>query len=206
MPVGLGEGLAIAAVCLLGAISPGPSLAVVIRNTMGGGTAHGLATAWSHAAGMGVYALGTVFGLAAVLERQPTLARALTLAGAGYLLWLGVQALRAGKAPGAQGAGRVVATGFTRSVRDGLAMALLNPKIAVFFVALFSQFVQPGDAPFQRWVMAGIAVVVDGAWYSIVALALGRPTLLARLQENTHWLNRVCGVLFIGIAVSLAFG
>ncbi len=85
--------LSLLGICLLGAMSPGPSLAVVIRNTVAGGRRGGLATALSHGLGVGVYALATALGLATLIATRETLFTGLTLAGSAYLLWLGANAL-----------------------------------------------------------------------------------------------------------------
>ena len=202
----LTEWLALAAVCLMGAASPGPSLAVIVKHTLAGGRTQGLVGAWCHAGGIGVYAVATVFGLAGLLAVYPTVARGVTLAGASYLMWLGVMALRAGRLQGEVAVGQDVARNLGASARDGLVIALLNPKIAVFFTALFSQFVQADAMVLSQWAMAGTAVVIDGLWYSLVALVLARPTMLVRFQAQSHWLNRVSGVLFIAIALRIAAG
>lgn len=195
--------LALAAVCFLGAMSPGPSLAVVVRHTVAGSRAHGVATAVSHAAGIGLYALLTSFGLAVLITGSPVVYHVLAIAGAGYLLWLGIGALRGGgavEAPSAeQPSGRVAA-----AARDGFAISLLNPKIAIFFLALFSQFVHPGMGLFAHVLMAVTAMVIDGAWYALVAVALSRAAVLAALRRRGHWIDRATGVLLIALALATA--
>lgn len=86
--------LSLLLICILGAMSPGPSLAVVAKHSLTGGRKHGLVTAWSHACGVGLYALLTLLGLAVVLKQSPTVFNMISYAGAGYLAYLGVNALR----------------------------------------------------------------------------------------------------------------
>ena len=109
--------LSLAAVCALGAMSPGPSLAMVLRHTLGGGRTPGVIAGLTHAMGVGLYALLTVWGLGAVISRQPMLFMVITWGGAAYLAWLGIKALRAGcgGALEAQGA----ASGPAQAARDG---------------------------------------------------------------------------------------
>ena len=202
----LADWLTLAAVCWLGAASPGPSLAVVVKHTMAGGRSSGMVVAWCHACGVGAYAVATVFGLAALLVLYPAVDRTVTLAGAAYLLFLGYRALRAGWQTGAVAVGTAPTVPLGESARDGLSIALLNPKIALFFTALFSQFVHPDGGVAQQWAMAGTAFAIDGVWYSIVAVVLARPALLRRFHANAHWVNRASGVLFIGLAVRVALG
>ena len=80
--------LSLAAVCAMGAMSPGPSLALVLRHTLGGGRLPGVSAALAHALGVGLYALLTVWGLGALIVRFPMLFQAITWAGAAYLAWL----------------------------------------------------------------------------------------------------------------------
>ena len=87
--------LSLVAICCLGAMSPGPSLAVVLRHTISNGRTHGIVTAVSHAAGVALWALLTIWGLALLVVEWPLVYRLLTYAGAGYLMWMGIKALRA---------------------------------------------------------------------------------------------------------------
>ena len=198
------EWLPLAATCTLGAMSPGPSLAVVIKHTVvGGSRLHGLVTAWAHAAGVGVYATLTAVGLAVLLTHNPTLHKIIMFAGAAYLAWLGVKALRAGRYRGSGNVEQAAAVSLAAAARDGAMIALLNPKIAVFFTALFSQFVHADMSTADKWLLAATAFVIDGAWYSIVALLLSQAVLLQKFRANGHWVDRVCGALFIAIAARI---
>ena len=131
--------LSLVAICCLGAMSPGPSLAVVLRHTVSNGRAHGIATALSHTVGVALWALLTVWGLAVVVVEWPLMYKFLTYAGAAYLMWMGIKALRSnGVRPmNVEQASAPIST----AARDGLMVSLLNPKLAFFFIALFSQFV-----------------------------------------------------------------
>ena len=83
--------LALAAICVMGAISPGPSLALIIRNTVQGGQGHGVATALGHGLGVGIYALITALGLAILITQTPLLFDLIRYGGAAFLAWLGRQ-------------------------------------------------------------------------------------------------------------------
>jgi len=195
--------LSLAAVCSLGAMSPGPSLAVVIKHTVNGSRLHGIATAWAHALGIGLYACLTVFGLAVLLTRYPALFQAVTWAGAAYLVWLGIKALQAGRYKPDPNALADAEASVLAAARDGAMISVLNPKIALFFIALFSQFVSADSSAPERWLMAATAVVIDGGWYSIVAIILSQTAILHRFRANAHWVDRVCGVLFIAVAARI---
>lgn len=96
--------LTVVSICILGAMSPGPSLALVLKQTLNGGRRHGMITALSHGLGVGFYAFLSILGLAAVITTSPLAFSILQWGGALYLAWLGVKGLMAGPgtAPGSQ--------------------------------------------------------------------------------------------------------
>ncbi|WP_447553664.1 LysE family translocator [Vreelandella sp. EE22] len=196
--------LSLAAICAMGAMSPGPSLALVLRHTLGGGRVAGMTAALTHAVGVGVYALLTVWGLGALIARQPTLFQWLTWVGAAYLAWLGIKALRAGRAGVLSPAH--MATTRSQAAREGLLVALGNPKLMLFFIALLSQFVTPDMAIGAKLIIVATAVIIDGGWYLLVALGLSHSSVLPWLQRHSHWVNRITGVLLIALACRVMAG
>ncbi|MFC3282858.1 LysE family translocator [Litchfieldella rifensis] len=196
--------LSLAAVCAMGAMSPGPSLALVLRHTLGGGRLPGVAAALSHALGVGLYALLTVWGLGALIARQPLLFQFITWVGAAYLAWLGIKALRAGRVATWQASG--VITSRAQAAREGMLVALGNPKLILFFVALLSQFVSPEMSLAAKTLIVATAMVIDGGWYVLVAMALSHSSVLPWLQARAHWINRLTGVLLLGLALRVVLG
>ncbi|UYF98960.1 MULTISPECIES: LysE family translocator [unclassified Halomonas] len=196
--------LSLAAICTMGAMSPGPSLALVLRHTLGGGRQSGMIAAVAHALGVGIYALLTVLGLGALIASHPELFRWVTWLGAAYLAWLGVKALRAGRSGVLSPAH--VATTRRLAAKEGLLVALINPKLILFFVALLSQFVSPDMGLFAKLIIVMTAVVIDGGWYLIVALGLSHSSVLPWLQRRSHWVNRVTGVLLLLLALRVVMG
>ncbi|WP_290703853.1 LysE family translocator, partial [Amphritea sp.] len=163
--------LSLLAICCLGAMSPGPSLAVVLKQTVGNSRSHGLAASWFHAIGVGLWAFATISGLAILVAESEIAFKAITWLGAGYLAWIGVKAIRAGK-----GSTFTVKSGEKASILtagiEGATISILNPKLAIFFIALFSQFVSPDATLADQLIMTATAALVDGLWYSIVTLLL----------------------------------
>ncbi len=201
--------LSLVAICLLGAISPGPSLAIVIRNTLNHSWRHGLVTAISHGAGVGLYALATALGLAAVLVTQAHIFEGLSLAGSAYLLWLGSQALRGvpnsrNRYCDEQSAHGRVSVSLTIAARDGVAIALLNPKIGLFFIALFSQFVTPNADASTTIILASTATLIDASWYALVATALSSAGIGAWLSQHQRAIDRISGALLVFLALFTA--
>ncbi|MDW7749016.1 MULTISPECIES: LysE family translocator [Halomonas] len=196
--------LSLAAVCAMGAMSPGPSLALVLRHTLGGGRLPGVAAGLAHALGVGFYALLTVWGLGALIVRFPLLFQAITWGGAAYLAWLGIKALRAGRA-GALDA-EAMATSGRQAAREGVLVALGNPKLILFFIALLSQFVTPDMSLAAKALVVLTAMVIDGGWYVLVAVGLSHSRVLPWLQARAHWLNRITGVLLLALALRVVAG
>ena len=195
--------LTVVSICLLGAMSPGPSLAVVLKQTLSGGRKTGLAAAITHGLGVGLYALLCISGIAVMITTSPVLFTALQWGGAGYLVWMGINGLRARATPNATLADPPT-TG--SAARDGFLVVFLNPKIAVFFIALFSQVIGSETSLLEKLAYAATAMFIDMAWYMVVAWSFSNPRWLGRLQNNVVWLERAFGVILIALAARLLAG
>lgn len=192
--------LSLFTICLLGAMSPGPSLAMVAKHSLAGGRKNGLATAWAHAFGIGIYAFITIIGLAVVLHQSPLLFKIVSYAGALYLLYLGWNALRS-----KGGVAAKLESGETTSVwqsaREGFLISLLSPKIALFFIALFGQFVAAGHDVASKAVIVMTPFVVDGLWYTLMTCLLSSALLLDRIRSKAQLIDRLSGVVLILLAL-----
>ncbi len=189
------EWLWLATACLAGAISPGPSLALVLLHASRS-RRDGLICSWSHALGVGIYAGLAVSGLALVLAQQIWLARLLYLIAA---LWL----LRLCYLTWQQRHAQLPQLRQARAAsRDGLSMALVNPKVALFFVALFTAAL-PADVSAPAAMLAVLtAILMDGGWYSLISLLLQQPRLRAGLQGQLPRLA-VCSALILALMSGL---
>jgi threonine/homoserine/homoserine lactone efflux protein len=141
--------LTFAGVVALGAMSPGPDFAVVMRRSALAGRADGMATAVGVAAGVFAWAIAAATGVAALVAMSSVAFTIIKLVGAGYLFYLGVNALRSAWRSGdfrsGPNTGSTAGPGLWGAFRDGLLCNALNPKAAIFFVALLPQFL-PADA------------------------------------------------------------
>ncbi|WP_027361585.1 LysE family translocator [Halodesulfovibrio aestuarii] len=194
----------LALICILGAMSPGPSLAVVAKNCLGGSWKNGVAAAWAHALGVGMYALASVLGLAIVLQHNPSLFRGIAYLGAAYLFWLGFKAVQSkGGFAANLTAGRQ--TSLFESARDGAMISMLNPKLALFFLALFSQFVAASHASESRAIVVATPMLIDGLWYTIVSFLLTRQSVLEKIKARAVLVDRLTGIVLIGLAIRVAY-
>ena len=190
--------ISIAAVCATGAASPGPSLAVVVKNTVSGGRSQGVLTGLGHGIGVGIYAFGAVVGVSAVVAGNPALGRGIEVVGGLYLLWMGIQTWRkAGQGDmSGHGSGRPGMQGFS----EGFMIAFLNPKIAVFFLALLVSFLPPDASVLERTGVAALAMGIDATWYVFAALLLAGTGAAGWLGRNGVWVDRVLAALLFGVA------
>ena len=155
-------------ICAMGAISPGPSLAVVLRNTISGGRTQGVMAGIGHGIGLGIYAFIAVMGLSSLLLANKQIFNLIQWAGALVLIWLAFNMITYNPSDSSkehEGSGR-------RGFLEGFMIAFLNPKILVFMVAVFSQFINPDITNSGRFIMAIMAGVIDTTWYVLVAAVL----------------------------------
>ena len=200
----LSNWLALVTICTVGAMSPGPSLAVVMRNTMRGGQSHGVLTALGHGAGVGLYALMTALGLALIIANHPLLFDAIRYGGAAFLAWLGIKALLAKPSSEGDATAAHHITG-RQGAFEGFMVAFLNPQLAIFFVALFSQFVHVDTDWLHSSIMMLTAGGIDAAWYVLVALVLSRGPVLAWLKAKSIWLDRLSGIVLLALALKVVW-
>tara|TARA_B100000315_G_scaffold256892_1_gene304043 strand:- start:214 stop:837 length:624 start_codon:yes stop_codon:yes gene_type:complete len=186
-------------VCAMGAMSPGPSLAVVLRNTISGGRTQGVMTGIGHGIGFGIYAFIAVMGLSTLLLANEKIFNLLQWAGAVVLIWLAYNMLTynpSGPAKEHEGSGR-------RGFSEGFMIAFLNPKILVFLVAVFSQFIDPEMTNPGRFIMAIVAGIIDTTWYVLVAAVLAGTSIVDKLRANAVIIDRSIGTVLLMLAILL---
>ena len=195
--------LSMSLICIFGAMSPGPSLAVVVQNTLSGGRLQGVITGISHGFGIVIWPGLTAGRIGLLITQQPALFNGMRYAGAALLVYLGVRSLRstAGAAEVLQVSSRAASAS---AARDGFLIAIMNPKIAFFFLALFSQFVRPDAGMTEKAIMAATAGVIDALWYIIVAMVLSHSIILERLRARARLLDRLFGLILIALAIRVA--
>ncbi|WP_413285230.1 LysE family translocator [Vibrio sp. MA40-2] len=196
--------LSLFTICFLGAMSPGPSLAIVAKHSLAGGRMNGVATAWAHATGVAIYALVTLVGLATLLHKNPVLFKGISYLGAIYLAYLGVKALssKGGVAEKLESGQKV---SILQSAKEGFLISLTSPKIMLFFTALFSQFVAVGSELSGRLLVVGTPYLVDGMWYTFIAFMLSSPALLDKLRKKAVIIDRLSGIVLIILSIRVVW-
>ncbi|RAY14793.1 LysE family translocator [Actinomadura craniellae] len=198
--------LAFAGVFQLGVMAPGPDFAVMVRNSALSGRTVGMATAFGIASGVFVWAMAAALGVAALLAASATAYTVVKLVGAGYLLYLGARAVLAavrggGPAPRADEPerGRTLWAGF----RQGLLCNALNPKAAVFFVALMPQFLPASSGLADVLLLSLVAVALAALWFVLVANVVGALRRFFARPAVRRRLDAITGFLLVGLGLKL---
>ena len=186
-------------ICAMGAISPGPSLVVVLRNTISGGRTRGVMTAIGHGIGFSIYAFVAVMGLSSVLLANEQIFYLLQSAGALFLIWLAFSMITRKNSVSSEKYEQSAYKGFL----EGFMIAFLNPKILVFLVAIFSQFINSDITDYGRFIMAIIAGIIDTIWYVLVALTLADTKFINSLGVNVVFIDRFTGTILLIFGILL---
>ncbi|MBL6933042.1 MAG: LysE family translocator [Rhodospirillales bacterium] len=191
-------------ICALGAMSPGPSLAVVLRNTVSGGKRQGVLTGIGHGLGIYFYAGLVVTGLAVALAAAPEVETIISYAGVVLLVWLGYSFLGINRSKSSETPKEVPISGHGGFV-SGFLIAFLNPKIAAFFLAVFSPFLRAEASVLEKTILAMTAGTVDTLWYVLVALVLSGSTMTKVLEKHSGTIERIIGIFLLFLAVGLVY-
>ncbi|MEV0413807.1 LysE family transporter [Streptomyces sp. NPDC050448] len=198
------EVIAVAVITFLAVISPGADFAMVVRNSCLYGRPTGLFAAAGVAAGVLVHVAYTMLGVGLLIASSTALFTAIKLAGAAYLVWIGIRTFRARAEVSVdlEAAPRLTRLG---AMRSGFLTNVLNPKTTLFVVSTFTQVVDP-DTPV--WQQAGYGLFMSAAhlaWFGAVALFFSNSLLRERMLKAQKALNRTIGSVLVGLGVGLGF-
>ena len=190
-------------------LTPGPNLLYLISRTLCQGRAAGIVSLAGTTTGFIVHILAAALGLSAVFLAVPLAYDVLRWAGAGYLLWLAWDAVRPDPAAASRGAfapGKLPDAAPWKLFRMGMLTSILNPKVALFYLALFPQFVQPsrGSVLLQSLVLGATQIVI--AVVGDLMFVLSAAAIARWLGERPAWAKAqrwVLGCVFAGIAAKL---
>jgi RhtB (resistance to homoserine/threonine) family protein len=187
-------------------ITPGADMAMVSRSVLSGGRREAFATTLGILAGCLVWAVVSAAGVAAVLATSKTAYDALRLAGAAYLVWLGVQSLLAARRGDYRDVGEVPSPARrTSAFRQGLLTNLFNPKIAIFYSTFLPQFIGPGDpALLISMLLAGVHIGFGLIWLTGYAWLLDRAVTAFKSSRVRRALDAVTGTVLVALGLRLA--
>ncbi|KER69422.1 LysE family translocator [Burkholderia aenigmatica] len=200
-------GFFVLAVFLLN-VTPGPDTAYIVGRSVAQGRGAGLMSALGISAGCCVHALACAFGLTALLAASAAAFTVIKLVGAAYLIYLGVRMIIAKQAAEPSGTAAAQAAKPLRQLfMQGFWTNVLNPKVVLFFVSFFPQFVT-ADSPHKAWAfltLGGVFVAMSTVWTSLVAWVAGSVTARFSGKPGVRkWLDRTVGSAFVGLGLRLA--
>ncbi len=195
---------------LLLAVTPGPDMALIIARSTRYGVRGGVAATLGVGAGAFVHILAAAIGISAMIVASATAFTLLKWVGAAYLVYMGAMMLvqrPAAPAAAPDGVASETPLSLEQVFLQGALTNILNPKVAIFFLAFLPQFVDP-DAPskFQAFLMLGLLMNLIGtAWNLVIAWFAARLVETHAMSRTKLWLERTIGLFFVGIGVRLAF-
>ncbi|MED5347258.1 MAG: LysE family translocator [Pseudomonadota bacterium] len=192
---------------LAGAASPGASLALVMQRALHFGRRAGMLVGLSHGLGILLYAGAVALGAAELQSAYPQTFNALQIIGLVFLAYLGLSMLRGGwrtrRTPSAEQTAQPPSQHPLGFAAEGFLIVFLNPKIAIFFFAIFSQFLATDLSLATRLTMASLAGTIDALWYCAIAALVSLPFVQTRLREYAWQLDIAFGAALLVIMLLL---
>ena len=189
-------------VCLLGAMSPGPSMAVVIHNAIFKGRYNGILTSIGHGIGIAIYATFAVLGLGLIIETNIFIFNSLKILSIIFLIFIGIKSILNNEKLNLE---KKDVKEKTISFLQGFSISILNPKILVWFIAIYSQFMSADNELMFNIYLVSIAGVVDACWYIILTLAITTSPALRFFQTKVTIIQKIQGFFFIILGLGLMF-
>ena len=190
-----------ATICIVGAMSPGPSMALIIRNSIKYGRVSGMLSSIGHAIGIGIYASISVVGLQIILINNIFVFNTIQFCGSIFLLILGILFLKnSGEKLSLEDDQKNL-----NSFIQGFAISILNPKILIWFTAIFSQFIEASSTSMTKLTMVFMASSIDGIWYIIVTIVVTGFGLKQFLENNTKTIQNISGIVLIFISLIIFY-
>lgn len=192
-------------------VSPGPDFFIILRNALGYSARAGVFTALGIAVALSAHMAYTIAGIGLIISKSLLLFTIVKWIGAGYLFYVGVMAFRSAGVDPEKMQKKDVTAGVSaqgksdfKAFRDGLITNLFNPKAMMFFVALFSQMVDPA-LPIQMLLgFAAMCMITAFLWFSLVSVVMASRPVRQRYARVSKWTDKIFGLFFMGLGIKLA--
>ena len=194
--------LSLALIFIVGAASPGPSLFVIVNITRQSGKLAGMFGSLGHGIGICIYAFAAATGIAILAHLSHTLFVFIQSMGALFLLWLAAR-LIISKGDTFDHTTNINTASLSRSFSDGLLIAILNPKVAVFFASIFSAFINSSQSYKLHLEIASLAGVIDTIVYVSYVFLLSTSIMQQVLNRSKQFLNILLASVFLILALSI---
>ncbi|MBE7637119.1 LysE family transporter [Sneathiella sp. P13V-1] len=199
--------ISILLITCLAVISPGPDFAMTLRNSVRYGRTSGLLTALGIACGISVHVTYIVFGLAYILFENTWLLEIMKVIGACYLAWIGILSFFPNRRDGTDVAKGDHSRFFSKiaAIRNGFLSNALNPKTALFFIALFTQIVSPTTSLSAQLSLGLFIALAHLLWFAFVAILLTQNRLETIIRKSKRTIEKVTGACLLGLGLKLLF-
>ena len=202
--------IGLATIALFGAMSPGADFVLVTRNSLVYSRRIGIFTAIGIGMGVLVHVFYTLAGIGLIISQSILLFNIIKYIGAAYLIYIGWKSLNAKPRREEKNAEKIDAKlkniSPIKALLSGVATNALNPKVTLFFLSLFMQFISTGT-PFSVQVMLGLeTAAIIGGWFVVVAVMFSNDLLKNKIKELGHWFEKITGaaLILLGIKVALS--
>lgn len=200
----LHEFLALTIIHLLAVMSPGPDFAIILRQSISFGRKTAILTSFGIGAGIAVHVGYTLLGIGLLISQSPTLMMVAKLIGAAYISYLGVNLLRSQPST-ADNNIRIDNNSKhqTKAFMVGFMTNVFNPKVTLFFLAIFTTVVSANTPIFVQSFYGLWIIITSIAWFSLVSFLFSKPVVRQKFLKNGHWFERVMGVILLIFAIKL---
>lgn len=204
------EFITVAIVHAFAVMSPGPDFAMVTRNSLLYTRRTGVLTALGISMGIAVHVAYSLLGIGFIISRSVLFFSIIKYIGAAYLIYIGVKSLRAkGSGPKQRNQDDNQSTlkkemPTMLSIKTGFLTNVLNPKATLFFLALFTQVIDPNTPKYIQTLYGIEMMIITFAWFVLVALFFSHATIKKRIMHVQHFIERATGVVFIALGIKVA--
>ncbi|MDP5273884.1 LysE family translocator [Chengkuizengella axinellae] len=195
-------------IALFAGITPGPDLFVVIKNSLSYGVRIGLATALGIAASNVVHISLTIIGISVLVDQYPSLNTGIKIIGALYIVWIGINAIQSSPSKGEKNEDQdkqKELKPFFKAFREGFLISVFNVKPLLFFVSIFSQFIDPETGTQIRWLYGLEMVLTVGLLFSTIAVIASTFIFRKYYNKYAYWIDRIFGIVLILFAITIVF-
>lgn len=190
-------------VCTIGAMSPGPSLALVIRNNINFNRLAGIMTSIGHGLGIAVYATIAVFSLGLILQTNQNLFLIIQSLGVIFLFFLGILFIFQKKTN--EEKKEKNKQNQINSFLQGFVIAVVNPKILIWFTAIYSQFISIDASLTFNIILISTASIIDAIWYIMISIVITGYGIKNFLIDKKQLIQKITGLILLMISLSLLF-
>jgi len=184
--------------CLIGAMSPGPSMVVVINNAIFKSRYHGILTSIGHGIGISIYAIFAVIGIGLIIKTNIIIFNSIKIISVIFLIYMGIKSILNNTKISFD---QEKLTGGATSFFQGLSISILNPKIFIWFIAIYSQFMSEDNETIFNISLIIIAGVVDTLWYISLTILATTSKSLKLIKSKSDLLSKVIGYLFLILGI-----